>query len=54
MNNIKIESYGYNDKFIKHGSVNELYELEGITVENITGNIVRRLGKGWKQNNSLA
>ena len=44
ISNIRIESYGYDDKFIKQGSVKELYELEGITVENIAGNIVKKLG----------
>lgn len=44
MSNIRIESYGYDDKFIKQGSVKELYELEGITVENITRNIIKKLG----------
>ena len=43
MDNVKIESYGYNDKFIKQGSVKELYELEGITAENIVRNIMKNL-----------
>jgi len=41
MNNIKIECYGYNDRFIKQGSVRELYELEGITIKNIMKNIMK-------------
>ena len=42
LENVDFESFGYDDKFVKHGSVTELEKLNGIDVNSIVKKIAKR------------
>lgn len=37
---IKVKTFGYNDCFVKHGTVKEIEKINGLDAENIVNNIV--------------
>ena len=39
LNDIEIKNYGYDDKFVQHGSVDELEKINGLDAENIAKEI---------------
>ena len=44
LKNIQVKSYGYPDEFIKHGSVEEIEKLYGLTAKNIADNTIYEKG----------
>ena len=41
LKDITIQTYGYNDKFVQHGSVDELEKLYGLDAESIAKSVVK-------------
>ena len=41
LENIKVQTYGYNDIFVEHGKVEELEEKYGLTAEKISKNALQ-------------
>ena len=50
MKNVKIKSFGYPDKFIKHGSVQELEKIYGLDEKNIESYIKYNYNKKIEKN----
>lgn len=43
----RIMSMGFDDKYIEQGSIDELYDQEGLTVENIKNNVKKLMGEKY-------
>ena len=41
LSNIQVQNFGYNDKFIKHGTVDEIERLNGLDAESIVNNWIK-------------
>ena len=41
LNDIDLKCYGYNDKFVKHGSIEELEKLNKLDTESIVSDLVK-------------
>ena len=39
LDNVNIKTYGYNDKFVQHGNVDELEKIYGLDAESIASNV---------------
>lgn len=37
---VKVNTFGYDDKFIKHGSIEEIEKENGLNAENIANNVL--------------
>lgn len=41
LSNIQVQNFGYNDKYIKHGTVDEIERLNGLDAESIVNNWIK-------------